>query len=330
VEKQIANIRACAKMVDIYKLLPGATISTLVVNQNLDNAKWIPRAGDELIRKFNDPDSPSLELKEAFACVAMFESGTCNLDPAGLAEVFAMSSGNSLYVAGSLLCDPHEEPGPSEIRRVVGNIGRAGITFLIPPPDLKQREPNPEKWIAINHYPFDGKAEDHFQETSVHLSFTPYEISLMTEENRRHSIDRSIVLVETLISVYDGESWVGEIDILGAFRSCKDGLGIGRVQCPALEQNHSNINYEESLQKNKRLMATNIENWDELIEAPPRETIAVRAHGNWLARLATMTVCVSHGFTPVILPCQACWMCCAEIIRQQVIIGGNNKIALIC
>ena len=49
----------------------------------------------------------------------MFESGTCNIDPDTLSEVFAMSSGNSLYVASALLYDPFQQPGCAEIRRVV-------------------------------------------------------------------------------------------------------------------------------------------------------------------------------------------------------------------
>jgi hypothetical protein len=112
-------------MNEIYKLLPGATISTLVVGQSLSQVKWVP---DRL-------DIPSnFTLSHAFACVAIFDSGTCNLDPGSLSEVFAMSSGNSLYVAGALLCDPYEQPNSTELRRVVGNTGRSGITFLISPP----------------------------------------------------------------------------------------------------------------------------------------------------------------------------------------------------
>ena len=96
----------------------------------------------EFTRKARD-NALTLTLAEAFACVAMFENGTCNLDPDTLSEAFAMSSGNSLYVAGSLFCDPH-----------------------------------------------------HFQQTSVHLSFTQYEIPLITEDNPRHITDGAVVLFE--------------------------------------------------------------------------------------------------------------------------------------
>ena len=127
-----------------------------------------------------------------------------------------MSSGNSLYVAAALLCDPYDEPQATELRRVVGNIGRSGITFLISPPEVKTRKPDPEKWMLINHRVFDGNLEDHFQETSMHLSFTQYEIPLLTESDPRHIIDRSAVLVESLISVFEGGTWVAEVDVLKA------------------------------------------------------------------------------------------------------------------
>lgn len=48
-----------------------------------------------------------------------------------------MSSGNPLYVAAALLCDPYDEPHATELGRMVGNIGRAVTTFLISPPKVK-------------------------------------------------------------------------------------------------------------------------------------------------------------------------------------------------
>jgi hypothetical protein len=113
----------------------------------------------------------------------MFESGTCNLDPSTLSEVFAMSSGNSLYVAANLLCDPYEQPAPAEIRRVVGNIGRAGITFLISPPEVKIRQADPEKWMSINHSPFDGKLENHW----IRLLSTSHLLNTSFLDYRRQS-----------------------------------------------------------------------------------------------------------------------------------------------
>lgn len=315
-QDETASLKACGMMADIYKLLPDATISTLVVSQPLSRAKWIPTSSEDL-------------------------GGTCNLDPTTLTEVFAMSSGNSLYVAGTLLCDPYEQPGPSEIRRVVGNIGRAGITFLISPPEVKIREADPEKWMSINHSPFDGKLENHFKQTSIHLSFTEYAIPLITEDNPRHIIDRAVVLVETLISVYDGGTWVAEVDVLKAFRSpihrqicgkTRHGHKTSAVMLHKSEMQRADKDggqesgYEAIKLQNPHLIVTSVENWDELIEAPSIGIIAMRAHKNWLARLAATTICVSHDFKPIVLPEDPCWVCCAELIPRN----SNDKFALIC
>jgi hypothetical protein len=261
----------------------------------------------------------------------MFESGTCNIDPRTLSEAFAMSSGNSLYVAGALLCDPIEETNCMEIRRVIGNIGRSGITFLISPPEVKQRDADPEKWMQINHHPFDGKQENHFKQTSVHLSFTEYEIPLIAEDNPHHIIDKSAILVETLISVYDRGTWVAEIDLLKASRST-----LYRVQQPPRTSTHEPertenfpnghvISYDQARAEFPQLAAVSVENWDELIEAPSTGKIAVRAHKNWLARLAAMAVCIKQDFIPIILADEICWTCCAEMIPNE-----PDKFALIC
>ncbi|TGO39071.1 hypothetical protein BHYA_0061g00280 [Botrytis hyacinthi] len=59
-------------------------------------------------------------------------------------EVFAISSGNSIFVASPLLCDPYEQPTEVEIQRVPGNIGYPGLSLLIPPPDPKILKPGVE------------------------------------------------------------------------------------------------------------------------------------------------------------------------------------------
>ncbi|KAE8451361.1 hypothetical protein EG329_003990 [Mollisiaceae sp. DMI_Dod_QoI] len=242
-----------------------------------------------------------------------------------------MSSGNSLYIARTLLCDPYEETSATEIHRVVGNIGRAGITFLISPPEVKIRQADPEKWMAINHHPFNGKLENHFTHTSVHLSFTDYEISLITENNSRHIIDRAAFLVETLVSLYDGGEWVAELDVLEALRS-----GVQRVTCEdpqhtessqsTSEQSLTEAKYQAVLARYNQLRAISVENWDELIEAPDRGVVVICAHKNWLARLAAVAVCVRRQFIPIILPEEPCWKCCAKIIPEN----SRFEFALIC
>jgi hypothetical protein len=72
----------------------------------------------------------------------MFESGVCNLSLSSLKEVFTMSCGNYIYVAGSLLGDSFEFPGGTEIRQLAGNIGGGpGISLLTALPALRTLTP---------------------------------------------------------------------------------------------------------------------------------------------------------------------------------------------
>jgi len=171
----------------------------------------------------------------------------------------------------------------------------------------------------------------------MHLSFTDYEISLPTEDNPRHIIDRAVVLVETLISVYDRGTWVAEVDILKAFRSllrrvpCKPSetgchYSAATAQQPCTNDNLPANSYHDIKRKQSQLAAVSVENWDELIEAPSTGSIAIRAHKNWLARLAATALCTRERFTPIILPENPCWKCCAHMIPKS----NNNRHAFIC
>ena len=98
--------------------------------------------------------------------------------PAHLQNVIAISSGDSLYVAAQLLCDPAADVKPYEIHRVIGNIGGAGLAFLIPPHNPMVRPPNSDSWTLVNHQSFDGKLENNFRSTTLHLGFSGYEFPM--------------------------------------------------------------------------------------------------------------------------------------------------------
>ena len=59
-----------------------------------------------------------------------------------------------------------------DIRRVLGNIGKPGMAFLIPPVDPMIREVKMADWSRIDRDEFDGDMRDCFESTSLHLSFT--------------------------------------------------------------------------------------------------------------------------------------------------------------
>lgn len=140
----------------------------------------------------------------------MFESGTLNIDPAGLSVFMTLSSGNSIFVVDSLFQDPSEQR--ISITRLLGNLDSPGVVMLVPPQAPLIREADRGSWRLVNHYAFDGKVQDSFQVTSFHVSFTENEIPLSVSVG---AVDAEATMLETLVSVYDRERWVADIDVLG-------------------------------------------------------------------------------------------------------------------
>jgi hypothetical protein len=87
-----------------------------------------------------------------------------------------------------------------QIQRVIGNIGRAGLSLLVPPPTPRIHEPGIDNWQQINNSLFTGGLDNknNFPHTSIHLSFTAYELPLQSGEMDEHIIDQLIRILETL------------------------------------------------------------------------------------------------------------------------------------
>jgi len=121
-----------------------------------------------------------------FAIVAYCESGYCIVEPDSLEQVFALTTGDSIFIYGALLEDPATELEPHELRRLHGNIGRPGIAFLISPIDLRVRKSEDNFWRIINHDAYDTRIIDSFSASSLHLSFTNFvlPLSLQNSGNR--------------------------------------------------------------------------------------------------------------------------------------------------
>ncbi|KIN03218.1 hypothetical protein OIDMADRAFT_119365 [Oidiodendron maius Zn] len=312
------SLRASASATEVYKLLPGATVSTSIASRRLWLSKWIR---PEFKKKTDQPHlfwNQQLFRGEALACIALFDSGSYDLDPDGLSKVFALSSGNSIYVAAPLLCDPHEMPLEREVRRVVGNIGRPGLAFLIPPTEPKIRKPNNESWMHINHAPFDGKIEDCFQQTTIHLGFTAYNLPLRDDSQGDNIIDRPASLVETIISVHDRGQWVADLDVISA-------LEYGRM-----DENPGEPCGLPTVFRSGKPHFISVDNWDEFLEAPSDGILVIRAHENWLARLAFTVLSVNRRVRTIVLPNDVCWACCKTSIEDAQRDLETDLLFLIC
>ncbi|THV44085.1 hypothetical protein BGAL_0739g00020 [Botrytis galanthina] len=217
--KYLESLIAIASVANIYKLLPHATVSVRLLEQKLSESRWLPKVlpvqfaptvnlslvFENSARKLLDCLKPyELTRMEAFAAICMLESGEINLEPKHFSNVMALSTGDSIYVAAALLCDPSETPLSHEIRRIVGNVGRPGIALLIPCSDPKIKRSELNSWNLINNGDFNGELQDSFQDTSLHLSFTGF--SLPIDTGVVGGQDSEVILLESVVSLHERET----------------------------------------------------------------------------------------------------------------------------
>ena len=238
-----------------------------------------------------------------------------DLDPADFSEVIAISTRNSLYVSSVLLGDPFETGDMNDVRHVIGNVGKTGVVMMVAPLAPKVRPPDLNKWKRVAHSRFSGERHDSFKATSLHLSFTEFEMPF--DIGQRGSIDRDmhVRVVETIISVYDRGDWVADLDILLLYEFQIRGHEFIRRLDKQAAIKPCKIAVHGNLMR-RPLPLTSIDNWEELLSLPDDMGVGhvgvIRAHDNWLARVATACVAAQRGFRTVILPTrEICWGCCS-------------------
>jgi len=282
------SISSLAQATALYDQLPGATVSISVLNVSLREAKW-----RKCYHRRQRTHFKQLCWCEKFACIAMFESGNLNLDPDTIDSVMAMSSGNSIFTLSALLQDPSILASSlGEITRILGNLNRPGIVVLVPPLAPLIRKCDPSAWRVIAHTPFDGRSKDSFAHTSLHLSFTQYEMPLIV---RIGTVDAEVTVLESLVSVYDRQKWTGDIDVVNPTFEHYDSFarvyanesGIGWSACGHVPSSStvSSETFIKRLGTFHRRQLISIDSWDELLDPPEKlgsQNIGVlRAVGNW-------------------------------------------------
>lgn len=311
----VQSLKALSQLIQLYDQLAGATISSRLISSGrmLGGSKWARRAKE----KEEGLQAPrSLDRPAAFACIAMCESGFLDLDPEQLDLVMALSSGDSLYVGTPLLQDPAIKTDRPEVRRVIGNIGRAGVALLIPPQDPKLPSPDPDAWNVINHDPFDGKVVDSFPGASLHLSFTGYELPLAVENHGERFTEA--FFIEAAVSLYERGRWISDLNILSLFNS-PNLLLLAQQSCCSARGDECLITPETFM--------TSIDEWEELLDRQSDHPAVVRAHENWQARLAAAAASTSLGNTTLVFEGEVCWKCGEQALRQLEIkeMGSRDK-----
>jgi len=243
-----------------------------------------------------------LSRQATFSCIAFFESGGFNIDPIYLGNVIAISSGNSIFVAAPLLCDPAIEPASHSVQRIIGNVGRSGMAFLYPPESPKIKEWDMGFYQVVRHEEFDGRLDDCFQSTTLHLSFSGYELPIDVGIHGGRFVEA--FFLEAVVSVHDRGEWVADLDVLSTF---DNQLFYSLTDQPAC--------LEQAPIPMPDFSVVTIDSWKELIDRPTQVAV-LRAHGNWLARLAAASLSVKLGIPTVVFGESCCWSCGEKMLKQ--------------
>jgi hypothetical protein len=289
---------ALAYAARIYDDMPEATIDVGILSRPLLDCDWAQTEKYEF-----DSRMLNFSYQRIFSLIAYFESGLHNISPGSLANVIALSSTNSLFVSLSMIQDPSKSFGSEpKVRRILGNVGKPGLSFLLPPQEPMTREVSSNSWRVDSYRPFDGSSAQSFRSTSMHLSFTEFHAQMY--DGSRGAQDNQISYLESVISVRDRGVWVADIDPLPLLGWADTNIDFLGIQFPCDHPKHSNHNSE----------ITAVDSWDELLD-PPAGIFVVRTGGNWLARLALTMVArqqlqkTGKPYAVTVCPDTVCWTC---------------------
>jgi hypothetical protein len=333
----------------IYEKLDGATVNLEILSLTMSKIQWTqelstysksfsksttrgPRMSSPNLAPSSDSSSPGFfdnsmntilidDLERSFACLAMFESGQFDIAPQSLRGVFALSSGDSIFVCSALLADPTVDSSKLHIKRALGNLGRPGMAFLVSPAKPRLKEYSLASWHLVNHFPFDGEFRNSFTGTSLHLSFTDFEMPL--DIGWRGLRDTPVFLVEALVSLDDCGKALGELDVIQLCGHKKYAMLQGCPHSCTSTTSSSTISTESIPQEGRlRKSLVSIDCWDEFFDFPSSRGI-FRTSGNWQARWAAVAASTQQGKKVLVLPPTPCLKCLGSynLLGIDVIVG---------
>ena len=308
------SLQAVHEAEQIYSYLRGAQVDLQITSHTLSLSKWWNESSNSIV------NSNARDLRNVFSCIALFETGFMDVDPASIGEdIIAMCNANSIFVASELLLDPTAEVPPVPVERMTGNIGKPGLAFLITPPNPKIGPVDFKSWNVIDHKPFNGSHTDSFASTSLHLSFTGFELPL--DLGQRGIREVPALFIETAVSVYDRGQWIADLNIM---KSCKSWAGLK-------QKHHCQHRHQERVDANLFTPLVCIDSWLEFLDQPLQNSV-VRARSNAMARLATAALATQQSRKVLIMPEEECWQCLGlnadEIVdraqEQTVKVGSDS------
>ncbi|KAK8074308.1 hypothetical protein PG994_005207 [Apiospora phragmitis] len=262
--------------------------------------------------KLNKDGVLHLAAREPFFAVLRLISRmlvlTFTVCPASIwSDLVAVSTDDSLYInpvcLGNLYLHPN---GSLEIRRVRGNVGRPGLSLLgwfTGAQNAEWRQPSMDMWHVVNHNPFQGRLEDVFTGTSLHLKFTGWNRDL--DFGRDKCVPDGSYL-EAIMSAYDTGTWLGDLTyphtgsptlhIISAVESCTGATPVIGTMPP------------EDL--------VLVEHWEELLSPHPSQPAVVMCHGNWQTRVTAISLSLNKGYRKLNFNGHVCWHCAFSLLGK--------------
>ncbi|KAJ6278945.1 hypothetical protein J3E71DRAFT_223776 [Bipolaris maydis] len=195
------TIRTIVAVASVYDNIPNATIHTDVLMRPLTDTSWVMNAV-----------AGNMEHEDVVSMISYLETGIYDINPR-CCKLFPVVERNSLRF--QLIQNPYETLLPEQTPQfqiILGNIGKPGLNFLLPPQKPIMREIDAGSWRFESYANFDGTTSRSFENTSMHLSFTDYRIPHF--DGLRGAYDNQIYFLESVISVQDKGEWVADVDPL--------------------------------------------------------------------------------------------------------------------
>ncbi|KAI0149263.1 hypothetical protein BJ166DRAFT_470165 [Pestalotiopsis sp. NC0098] len=268
---------------------PESLIETRIIKDNrLSGSK-------DIYQRYNYDVCP----RDVITVIAYFELGADIIRNTNLPRILGISVGDSIYVPKSAINDPAAHHADVEYARLLGNIGKPGLSILTCPQVSEVRDVDLSSWRKAPP-DFDGAREDNFACTSLHLSFTHWSNPLWNSSSvgQRESEGSHL---EAVVSVRDSGSWVADVNLEAA-------LGHGNLR--HIEALQTACGHQEPWRTKHPVKA--LETWDKVLDCPEGILVA-KCHNNWVARLALAAVLSEHcqktARSIVVCPPNVCWQC---------------------
>ncbi|KAI0377660.1 hypothetical protein F5Y04DRAFT_174714 [Hypomontagnella monticulosa] len=252
-----------------------------------------------------------MDQRAAIGLISYFETGhDVREEVSDDYNIIGLSGGDSIYVLTEMLNDPLSSYPDFSFTRILGNTGKAGFSLLVSPSELMVRQLDPGAW-RVRQVQFDGKPEDYFKQTSLHLDLTDWEAPVVSAQGVGQR-DADVTIIEAVVSVRDAGRWVADVDIHRALT----GKRLGRYSRPTCPHVGTVGNLGRNAVKSSMMSA---KSWDQVLDCS-EGPVVVSCFNNWIARLAVVSVLHEHGIDRrrrmVTCPKDMCWTCEDEAIKR--------------